>query len=200
MSIVQDTFYIEDSIYNKLLTGEYTRIGSVVRNQSGQIVKHLDPIDLPQTPKQAKTLGQKLFQFVSNHKKEILIIGTATVVTVLIAGATYVIKRKREPIELTTFRAKLKVYIDSIRIGKVNFFIIQKLKESIVSLKQHKNSSKFLVELSLDEIGTLIDNIKCYTIKLANDNKYECEIKEDNNTFNSLINLLEIQEEIFLNA
>lgn len=131
----------------------------MVRTQSGQIVKHLDPINLPQTPKQAQTLGQKLFQFVSNHKTEILIIGTATVGTVLIAGATYVIKRKREPIELTTFRAKLKVYIDSIRIGKVNFFIIQELKESIVSLKQHKNSSKFLVELSLDEIGTLIDNI-----------------------------------------
>ena len=200
MPTAQDTFYIEDSIYNKLLTGEYTRIGSVVRTQRGQIVKHLDPINLPQTPKQAQTLGQKLFQFVSNHKKEILIIGTATVVTVLIAGATYVIKRKREPVELRNFRAKLKIYIDSIRIGKVNVSIIQELKESIFSLKQHKNSSKFLVELSLDEIGTLIDNIKCYTIKLANDNKYECEIKEDNNTFNSLINLLEIQEEIFLNA
>lgn len=172
----------------------------MVRTQSGHIVKHLDPINFSQPPKQAQTLGSKLFQFVSNYKTEILIIGTATVVNVLIAGATYVIKRKREPIELTTFRAKLKVYIDSIRIGKVNFFIIQELKESIVSLKQHKNSSKFLVELSLDEIGTLIDNIKCYTIKLANDNKYECEIKEDNNTFNSLINLLEIQEEIFLNA
>lgn len=61
MSIVQDTFYIEDSIYNKLITGEYTRIGSVVRHQSGQIVKHLDPIDLLQTPKQAQTLGQKVF-------------------------------------------------------------------------------------------------------------------------------------------
>ncbi len=200
MPTTQDTFYIEDSIYNKLLTGEYTRIGSVVRAQSGQIVKHLDPINLPQTPKQAQTLGQKLFQFVSNHKKEILIIGTATVVTVLIASVTYVITRKQETIELTTFRAKLKVYIDSIRIGKVNFSIIQELKESIVSLKQHKNSNKFLVELSMEEIGTLIDNIKCYTIKLANDNKYKCEIKEDNNSFSSLINLLEIQEEIFLNA
>jgi hypothetical protein len=42
----------------------------------------------------------------------------------------------------------------------------------------------------------LINNIKCHTIKLAKDNNYECEIKEDNNTFNSLINLLEIQEEI----
>ena len=124
-----------------------------------------------------------MFQFVINHKTEILIIGTATVVTVLIAGTTYVFKRKQETIELTTFRAKLKVYIDSIRIGKVNFFIIQELKESIVSLKQYKNSSKFLVELSLDEIGTLIDNIKSYTIKLANDTKYECEIKEDNNIF-----------------
>ena len=121
-------------------------------------------------------------------------------VTVLIAGVTYVIKRKQETIELTTFRAKLKACIDSIRAGKVNVSIIQELKESIVSLKKHKNSGKFLVELSLDEIDTLINNIKCYTIKLAKDNNYECEIKEDNNTFNSLINLLEIQEEILLNA
>lgn len=61
MPTTQDTLYIEESIYNKLLTGKYTRIGSVFRTQSGQIVKYLDPINLPQTPKQAQTLGQKLF-------------------------------------------------------------------------------------------------------------------------------------------
>jgi hypothetical protein len=50
------------------------------------------------------------------------------VVTVLLAGVTYAIKRKREPIELTIFRAKLKACIDSIRARKVNVSIIQKLK------------------------------------------------------------------------
>ena len=50
MAIAQDAFYIPDDIATGLATGLYRRIGSEVRyavgpNQ-GQIVKHLNPIDL----------------------------------------------------------------------------------------------------------------------------------------------------------
>jgi hypothetical protein len=50
MAIVQEAFDIPSDIMTKLLTGEYRRIGGVVRYatgpKKGQIVKHLDPVDL----------------------------------------------------------------------------------------------------------------------------------------------------------
>ena len=50
MAIAQDAFYIPDDIATGLATGLYRRIGSVVRYaigpNKGQIVKHLDPLDL----------------------------------------------------------------------------------------------------------------------------------------------------------
>ena len=46
MAIVQEVFDIPDDIMLKLLTGEYRRIGGIVRyavgTKKGQIVKHLD--------------------------------------------------------------------------------------------------------------------------------------------------------------
>lgn len=53
MAIAQDAFYIPDDIATGLATGLYRRIGSVgsvvryaVGPNQGQIVKHLNPIDL----------------------------------------------------------------------------------------------------------------------------------------------------------
>lgn len=50
MAIAQDAFFIPDDIATGLATGLYRRIGSVVRYavgpNKGQIVKHLQPIDL----------------------------------------------------------------------------------------------------------------------------------------------------------
>ena len=49
MAIVQEAFDIPADIMTKLLTGEYRRIGGVVRYaigpKKGQIVKHLEPVD-----------------------------------------------------------------------------------------------------------------------------------------------------------
>lgn len=51
MAIAQDAFFIPNDIATGLATGIYRRIGSVVRwatgPNKGQIVKHLNPIDLP---------------------------------------------------------------------------------------------------------------------------------------------------------
>lgn len=50
MAVVQEAFDIPADIMTKLLTGESRRIGGVVRYavgpRKGQIVKHLDPVDL----------------------------------------------------------------------------------------------------------------------------------------------------------
>lgn len=73
MAIAQDAFYIPDDIATGLATGLYRRIGSVVRYavgpNKGQIVKHLQPIDL-KAAEQAQGLGAKALQFVQHHKKK----------------------------------------------------------------------------------------------------------------------------------
>lgn len=63
--VVQDAFYIDENISLKLLTGEYRRIGSVVRYATGphkgKIVKHLDPIELPDDQRLRKVLEQRCY-------------------------------------------------------------------------------------------------------------------------------------------
>lgn len=48
MANVQDAYDLTDDILMKILTGEYRRIGSVIRYATGpnkgQIVKHLKPV------------------------------------------------------------------------------------------------------------------------------------------------------------
>jgi hypothetical protein len=45
MAIVQDSYNIPDEIMMKISTGENKRFGGVVRNNKGQIVKHLKPVN-----------------------------------------------------------------------------------------------------------------------------------------------------------
>lgn len=83
MAIVQDAYDILLDIVTKLATGEYRRIGSVVRYavgpHKGQIVKHLKPVEL-KGAEQAQGIGVKALQFVKEHKKGTIIVlaGAAT--------------------------------------------------------------------------------------------------------------------------
>lgn len=83
--IVQDAYNLTGDISMGILTGEYRRIGSVVRYATGpnkgQIVKHLKPIDLSETAQQAQGLGVKALQFAKNNKKTLIIVGLGASLT-----------------------------------------------------------------------------------------------------------------------
>ena len=72
MAVVAEAFDIPMDIMTKLATGEYRRIGGVVRvamgPNKGQIVKHLKPVKLEQAV-QAQNVGAKVLQFAKTHKK-----------------------------------------------------------------------------------------------------------------------------------
>ena len=84
MAIAQDAFYIPDDIATGLAIDLYRRIGSVVcyavGPNKGQIVKHLQPINL-KAAEQEQGLGEKALRFVQHHKKEVGIaaVGAAVV-------------------------------------------------------------------------------------------------------------------------
>lgn len=205
MAVVQEAFDIPADIMTKLLTGEYRRIGGVVRYaigpKKGQIVKHLDPIDL-KVAEQAQGFGAKALQFAKNNKKG-LFVGAAITVVAAAGGYIYYKLKTREPAVITDFRFKLRIYIDEIRNGNLKLDTINNLMAALDVLKQHKDYEKYSIALSTDDLDVLVNRIYNYTIKLAKDNDVELTEKEHSHSDNSILNLqnyLKAQKRIFEEA
>lgn len=205
MAIGQDAFYIPDDIATGLATGLYRRIGSVVRYavgpNKGQIVKHLQPIDL-KAAEQAQGLGAKALQFVQHHKKEV---GIAAVCAAVIGAGIwgYSKWKNHEPKVLTEFRAALKTYIDAIRNGSMDIDKINGLMKALEALKKHEDYEKISIQLSAEDLEVLVGRIYEYTIKLAADNAVELSDDEMNLNNGAIINLesyLKAQKRIFETA
>lgn len=205
MAIVQEAFDIPADIMTKLLTGEYRRIGGVVRYaigpKKGQIVKHLDPVDL-KVAEQAKGIGAKALQLAKNNKKG-LIIGGAIAGAAAIGGFIYYKVKTHEPAVVTEFRAALRTYIAEIRKGNLELDTINALMSALDELKKHKDYEKFKITLSTEDLDTLVNRIYDYTIRLAENNKVELTEEELSKTDNSILNLqnyLKTQKRIFETA
>lgn len=205
MAIVQEAFDIPADIMTKLLTGEYRRIGGVVRYaigpKKGQIVKHLDPIDL-KAAEQAKGIGAKALQLAKNNKKG-LVIGGAIAGAVAAGGFIYYKVKTHEPAVVTEFRAALRAYIAEIRKGNLELDTINALMSALDELKKHKDYEKFKIALSTEDLDTLVNRIYDYTIRLAENNKVELTEEELSQTDNSILNLqnyLKTQKRIFESA
>ena len=126
MAIVQEAFDIPADIMTGLLTGEYKRIGGVVRYaigpNRGRIVKHLKPIDI-KAAEDAQGVMEKGAEVIKANKQAAAIIGVGAVV---VGGIVIAYRKARtsEPKVLKEFRAALKQYIDAIRVGEMNLEII----------------------------------------------------------------------------
>lgn len=205
MAIVQEAFDIPADIMTKLLTGEYRRIGGVVRYaigpKKGQIVKHLDPVDL-KVAQQAQGIGAKALQFAKNNEKG-LIIGGVIAGVAAAGGFIYYKVKTHEPEVFVQFRAALRTYIAEIRKGNLELDTINALMTALDELKKHKDYEKFKIELSTEDLDTLVNRIYDYTIRLAENNKVELTEEELSQTDNSILNLqnyLKTQKRIFETA
>lgn len=206
MAIAQDTFFIPDDIATGLATGLYRRIGSVVRYaigpNKGQIVKHLQPIDL-KAAEQAQGVGAKALQFVKDHKKGTIIVVAGAAV---IGGGIWIYNKVKnhEPKVVTEFRAALRVYIDAIREGNMDVDKINSLMATLEKLKEHKDYEKISIQLTAEDLEVLVGRIYEYTVKLAKDNEVELTDEElriskvkNTGTIINLQNCLKAQKRIF---
>ncbi len=206
MAIAQDAFFIPDDIATGLATGLYRRIGSVVRYaigpNKGQIVKHLQPINL-KADEQAQGVGAKVLRFVKEHKKETIIIAAGSAV---VGGGIWVynIIKNHELKVVTEFRTALRVYIDAIREGNMEINKINSLMSTLEKLKEHKDYEKISIQLTAEDLEVLVSHIYEYTIKLAKDNKVELTDEElriskekNTGTIINLQNCLKAQKRIF---
>lgn len=205
MTIAQDAFYIPDDIATGLLTGLYRRIGSVVRYANGpnkgQIVKHLQPIEL-NAVEQAQGVGTKALQLAKEHKKGAIIVAVGA--TVGVGVWIYNMVKNREPKVVTEFRSSLRVYIDAIRKGDMDVYKINNLMTALEKLKERKDYEKISIQLTADDLEALVDNIYKYTLKLAEDNKVDLTGEElrisnvkNTGTIINLQNCLKVQKRIF---
>jgi len=203
MAIVQDAYILTDDILMKILTGEYRRIGSVIRHATGpnkgQIVKHLKPVRM-EVAQQAQGLGAKVIQLAKNNKKALIIVGIAAIV-----GGIYYKIKNHDPEDVTKFRESLKAYINGIREGNLSVDLIDDLMTCLENLKKHKDYEKISIQLSTEELDVLVNRIFEYTEKLAKDNSIELTEDEHNAQISegAILNLqrsLKAQKRIFETA
>ena len=205
MAIVQEAFDIPDDIMTKILIGEYRRIGGIVRYavgpKKGQIVKHLDPVDL-KVAEQAKGIGAKMLQFAKQNKKG-LVVGGAIAGAAAAGGCLYYKVKTHEPAVVKKFRVALRTYIEEIRKGNLEIATIDDLMTALNDLKKHKDYEKYKITLSTEDLDTLVNRIYEYTLKLAANNKVELTEEELSRSDNSILNLqsyLRTQKRIFKEA
>lgn len=204
MAIVQDAYDLTDDILTKILTGEYRRIGSVIRYATGpnkgRIVKHLEPVHM-EVSQQAQRLGAKAIQFAKNNKKALVIAGIST--GIVAAGVAIYYKIKNHDLEVVTeFRASLKNYLNGIRRGDLSVDSINDLMICLENLKKHKDYEKISIQLSTEELGILVNRIFEYTEKLAKDNSIvltedELNVQISDGTILNLQRYLKAQKRIF---
>lgn len=191
MAVVTESFDIPMDIMTKLATGEYRRIGGVVRvaigPNKGRIVKHLEPVKMEQAD-QIQKVGSKIMQVAKNRKKE-LIIGALVTGTVTVGGVVYHKIKSRQPEVVQNYHAALRDYIDDVRSGKLSMESINCLMDSLEELKQNNNYEKIKIELTTEELSVLVNRIYEYTIKLAKDNSVDLADDELSSSDNILLNL-----------
>lgn len=191
MAVVTESFDIPMDIMTKLATGEYRRIGSVVRvaigPNKGRIVKNLEPVKMEQAD-QIQKVGSKIMQVAKNRKKE-LIIGALVTGAITVGGVVYHKIKIREPEVVQNYHAALRDYIDDVRSGKLSMESINCLMDSLEELKQNNNYEKIKIELTTEELNVLVNRIYEYTIKLAKDNSVDLTDNELSSSDNILLNL-----------
>lgn len=191
MAVVTESFDIPMDIMTKLATGEYRRIGGVVRvaigPNKGRIVKHLEPVKMEQAD-QIQKVGSKIMQVAKNRKKE-LIIGALATGTITVGGVVYHKIKSRQPEVVQNYHAALRDYIDDVRSGKLSMESINCLMDSLEELKQNNNYEKIKIELTTEELSVLVNRIYEYTIKLAKDNSVDLADDELSSSDNILLNL-----------
>lgn len=191
MAVVTESFDIPMDIMTKLATGEYRRIGSVVRvaigPNKGRIVKNLEPVKMEQAD-QIQKVGSKIMQVAKNRKKE-LIIGALVTGAITVGGVVYHKIKSREPEVVQNYHAALRDYIDDVRSGKLSMESINCLMDSLEELKQNNNYEKIKIELTTEELNVLVNRIYEYIIKLAKDNSVDLTDNELSSSDNILLNL-----------
>ena len=173
---------IPKDIQSGLESGIYKQFGSVIRNNKGQIIKHLKAVDF------SKDAANKL---LGNKGVKIGLVGVGVVV---VGGVIYLgyhtIKMNNLPKSLIK---RLTKYLITAQKGELT----EKDVDNFLNFlnKNEPMLKKLELDASLDELFSLIET---YTEQFAQANNYEYqkEVRTNTNHKNKIINLREYSSEV----
>lgn len=201
MAIQQVTFEIPDEINQRILEGEYSRKGGIVRDSGGRIVLHLletdrlsDEASLSCLKRSAATkaqkgelmhmcevLGLRALDFAKRNKKALIVAGIAFVSAGAIGAIIHTTKKREgeRTINLRqekerSFNHALKSYLDSLNNRQLNEQSLVAVIESLDALKQLEETAganDAFVCLTLEQLELLIPLLKEYTERFARANE-----------------------------
>lgn len=199
--ISQQTFFIPPEIQAGLAVGDLIQYGGIVRNQAGQIVKHLKVIDIPVDIDKAAAAVLKLI-------KDPKVFAGAAVVAVAAAGAgavAVVRKRKKSVPEcVARYNAALGAYLGAVRTGTVEAQIIDGLLSALDSVVAYSDEGgSIALDFSTDQAALLVKLVVDSTKQLAKDNSLELEELHEPTAGTTAVDFrryLEVQRRLFAEA
>lgn len=199
MAVIQVALDMPQAIQEGINAGVLLRVGSVVRDNAGHIVKHLDEVPIPEAD---NGVGEStVIRFAKKNKY--FIIGTA--IAVVATGVIHVVaknKRNKEekvPKCIADFNISFSEYVDSIKKGAVSEEKIDKVIAALEDIRRSQKKGVFSITFSAENVGLLLGMIRDYTIKFAEANSFEWR-EDDANQYDEIEGLqhyLKIQKQIF---
>jgi anthranilate/para-aminobenzoate synthase component II len=190
-----------------MLAGEYVRVGGVVRDHGGQLVKLLgdaSPIDDAQEAAKAS-----IAKVLRNRTVVGIGLGFA-VVAATAGGAAYRAKRKTKaaqlelPTSVENYSDSLAAYLEAARHGSLDAEIIERLIADLDAVNAESHSGTITIEFSPEQSETLVGIVAGHTRKLAEANERELsnlpEPATQGATIIELRPYLEVQRDLFSRA
>jgi hypothetical protein len=167
--IAQPLLYVPPEIELRILAGELSRRGSVVREvANGRIFKHLK--EIAPEPQQV----EKAMNGVKLNAKTILPV--VSIAAIMAGTAAYATKRRKKVVALVdptpvpeciaNFENSLRAYVDAGREGTLNAEIVTQLVTDLDSIKAFSEDGN-AVEFSLDQLMPLFEVVANHTSVLA---------------------------------
>lgn len=187
---------IPENIQSGILSGIYKRNSSVVRNQSGVIVKHLNETQL------AKETKSSILSDSFKQNKKTIILGITTIVA---AGGLYLKynnNKKNRKMDaqkcVTDFKKSFCLYLNAASNGTLDTDTIDNLINSLKEINKINNTNEdIILDFTSKEFEELTNRIIDYTKQLADYKKYKLKnIEISNNNIINLSKYLEVQKEL----
>lgn len=175
MAVIQVPLDVPDEIFARVLTGEYVRVGGVIRHGvSGRLVKLLEdapPIDEAKEAVKAN---------IAKGNRTGIVIGLGVVAVAAVAGgAAYLATRKTKRAQLESptcveyYAASLAAYLDAASHGTLDAEIIDRLIADLDAVKQQSDGGAITVDFSTEQAETLVGLVAGHTRNLAEANQLD---------------------------
>lgn len=199
--ISQQTFIIPPEIQAGLDVGDLIQYGGIVRNQAGQIVKHLKAIDLPVDSDEAAAVARKLL------KGPRVVAGAAVVTVAAVAiGAVGAARRRKNAVPecLANYNSSLTSYLEAVQEGRLDAGIIDQLIAALDAVEAYSDEGgSIAIDFSTDQAALLVKLVIDSTKQLAEDNGVDVETVGEPTAGDNVVDFrssLEVQRRLFEEA